>query len=604
MAMKKFLLTLTALTVMMTAVEAKVIKITLTDGSQQVYTSSELSAIDINDDGTLTVTTWDGNVLPPLKGTFEVIEVDDKTAVCTQYNDTLNFQIDADGIPVDLHSDRPITKINYVYPSKDPFGEPVTLSGTILIPDEVWAGQKKCEGILMMNHYTKFHRDEAPTVSNGELENMMLANPFRPNYIIVESDFYGFGATVRFPQAFAQGPHNARASLDGLIAARELLDQMGFDYGPLCFNLGYSSGGYDALFAQKVRDMEYADRISFDKTFAGGGPYMVSEAYRQYVLADTTAYNAVPLLLMVSTKETQGLDLQYADVFQPYICNRIDELINSKNYSSWPVCDSIGREKKVHEILTAPYCNLESEESRAMQEVLRTFDLTNDDWTPDLSQRIYIFHSRDDDYVPVQCARPIVSFLASKGFEPSIVPGKTNLQTNFLVKKMGHLSGTLVYYIQTLAAVKAWPAMYTNNRLNPLYAAIVKCKLPNIVRVMRRLDAIGLNCRGLLNCIAQKIVQDGEGSEEAIQAVQAALAEALSKLGVNTNELDEMLYDSGYDIQGFITELIEYMKEGADANDGDAAARSLVDGQGVEQTPAEEYELQMNDWLRQANLIP
>ena len=52
--MKKLLLAIMAL-VTSVAIQAKVIKITLSDGSQQVYTSSQLSAIDFNEDGTLTL---------------------------------------------------------------------------------------------------------------------------------------------------------------------------------------------------------------------------------------------------------------------------------------------------------------------------------------------------------------------------------------------------------------------------------------------------------------------------------------------------------------------------------------------------------------------
>ena len=210
--MKKLLLAIMALLTSV-AIQAKVIKITLSDGSQQVYTSSQLSAIDFNEDGTLTLTTYDGQVLPPIVADYDAVEISDEAVVYETFNDTLSFNIDADGVPVDLHATRPITKINYVYPSKDPFGEPVTLSGTILIPDEIWNGIASCEGILMVNHYTKFHRNEAPTLSNGELESMLLANPLNPKYIIVESDFYGFGVTVRFPQAFMQGLVNARSSL-------------------------------------------------------------------------------------------------------------------------------------------------------------------------------------------------------------------------------------------------------------------------------------------------------------------------------------------------------------------------------------------------------
>lgn len=626
--MKKIIYTLFLLLTCIVA-EAKVIKVTMTDGSVKVFTSSELSAIDFNDNGSITITTYDGQQLPALGADFSELAIGNEAAVSKVYADTLSFNIDADGIPVNLHSDRAIMKVNYVYPSVDPFGQPITLSGTILIPEEIWKGEARSEGILMVNHYTKFHRDEAPTISNGELENMLLANPLKPHYIIVESDFYGFGSTVRFPQAFMQGMVNARASLDGLLSARELLGQMGLEYGPLCFNIGYSSGGFDALASQKLRDKEYADLISFDKTFSGGGPSDVREAYRQYVITDSTAYNAVPLLLMVCTNETQQLGIPYSDVFQPYISSRIDELILSKSYSSWPVCDSIGREKKVHEILSETYCNLESPESQAIQELFASFSLNNSDWTPDPSQRIYLFHSRGDDYVPIQSARPMIPFFKSKGFEPSIIPGKTNLQTNFVVRNMGHLSATLVYFIQTLAAIKAWPVMYTDGQLNPQYQALISNDT-DIVMLMRQLDAMGIDCRALINNIASMLAGGGsgdgeEGGEVAPVDPQMIVMMALAKLqesGITVQELMEMSEDSGIDIQKLIIDLIAYLSEqpvvdeptsepteeplveqGEGQGEGNVQeapvrrAARLVKAMDSKITPAVGYEQQLRDWL-------
>lgn len=626
--MKKIIYTLFLLLTCIVA-EAKVIKVTMTDGSVKVFTSSELSAIDFNDNGSITITTYDGQQLPALGADFSELAIGNEAAVSKVYADTLSFNIDADGIPVNLHSDRAIMKVNYVYPSVDPFGQPITLSGTILIPEEIWKGEARSEGILMVNHYTKFHRDEAPTISNGELENMLLANPLKPQYIIVESDFYGFGSTVRFPQAFMQGMVNARASLDGLLSARELLGQMGLEYGPLCFNIGYSSGGFDALASQKLRDKEYADLISFDKTFSGGGPSDVREAYRQYVITDSTAYNAVPLLLMVCTNETQQLGIPYSDVFQPYISSRIDELILSKSYSSWPVCDSIGREKKVHEILSETYCNLESPESQAIQELFASFSLNNSDWTPDPSQRIYLFHSRGDDYVPIQSARPMIPFFKSKGFEPSIIPGKTNLQTNFVVRNMGHLSATLVYFIQTLAAIKAWPVMYTDGQLNPQYQALISNDT-DIVMLMRQLDAMGIDCRALINNIASMLAGGGsgdgeEGGEVAPVDPQMIVMMALAKLqesGITVQELMEMSEDSGIDIQKLIIDLIAYLSEqpvvdeptsepteeplveqGEGQGEGNVQeapvrrAARLVKAMDSKITPAVGYEQQLRDWL-------
>ena len=431
---------------------------------------------------------------------------------------------------------------------------------------------------------------------------MLLANPLKPNYIIVESDFYGFGATVRFQQAFLQGLANARASLDGLLAAKSLLDDLGFDYGPLCFNIGYSSGGFDALAAQKLRDMEYADRISFDKTFSGGGPSDVAEAYRQYVIKDRTAYNAVPLLLMVSTNETQKLNLEYKDVFQPEVASRIDELIFSKSYSSWPVCDEIGRDKLVSEILSGPYCDLNSTESQSIQQILKEFNLTNDDWSPDPSQRIFLFHSRGDDYVPIESARPMVAFLKSKGMEPSIIPGRTNFQTNFVVRNMGHLSATLIYFVQTLSAIQAWPKMYTDNELNPIYQELVGADV-DIVGTLRQLDDMGFDCRAVIRQIQERLADIG-GSDvtQDIDLLQLT-DDVLNKMGYIKEELAEMAEDSGLNISQLIVDFLIYLYEqpadngngGAPAMQALSRASSVLD---APLTPADQYKQQLRDWLK------
>lgn len=602
--MKKILLVLLILITSFATADAKVIKIKMADGSLRVYTSSELSAIDFNDDGTLTITTYDGQQLEASEAEFDEVEIGDEAAVATVYPDTLRFTIQADTTLIDLEIERPIMKMNYVYPSLDPDGQPITLSGTILIPEEIWTGAAVSQGIVMMNHYTKFNRDEAPTISNGELENMFMANPLKPNYIIVESDFYGFGATVRFPQAFLQGLNNARASLDGLLAARQLLTEQGIDYGQLCFNVGYSSGGFDALAAQKLRDMEYADRISFDKTFSGGGPSDVREAYRRYVINDSTAYNAVPLLLMVSTNETQHLGMDYANVFQPYICNRIDELILSKQFSSWPVCDSIGREKKIHEILSPLYCDLGSEESMAFQDILAGFNLTNDDWTPDTTQRIFLFHSRGDDYVPIQSARPMVSFLKDKGFKPHIIPGKTNLQTNFVLTKEGHLKATIYYFIQSLASIESWPLMYIGGQLNPLYATLIN-KTDDPVAIMRQLDALGIDCRTILKNIIAKMTGSEEGEDTELSPFQIImmLNEQLEKQGLTMQDLYEMSDDSGIDIIKLITDLAAYFSEQSDDDSNDIQpvpakkAARLLKAMEASATPADRNEQLLLDWM-------
>ena len=571
----------------------KVVKMTLEDGSEHVVTSSEIASIDFGEEGTLLVTTFDGKEYLTTEDLFEQITIGDKEEITGESDFTMEF-----GYNDIVLFTREAHRINFVYPTTDPWGMPISMSGIIVIPQNIYQGKDASEGVLLFNHFTIFNKEEAPTYGYFQLEGFFMANPLNLNYIVVESDFYGFGATERFPQAYVQGGVNGNANLDCLLAARRILEEMGFDYGPLTFNLGYSSGGFDALATQKQRDMEYIDQVSFDKTFAGGGPYDIKEAYTQYVTVDSTAYNAVLPLLMVATNEIQGLKLDYNDVFYPYIADKVDEWILSKKYSSWPVCDSIGREKKVHEILKPAYCDLESQESLMIQEVFDRLGIAYG-WTPDPTQKIYIMHSRDDDYVPVQAARNIISFLTQNGYEASIVPGKTNLQTNFVVKRLGHLTGMLVYTAQSVAALKAWPLMYTDGQLNPIYYDFISPE-SNLDTMLEQLQAAGIDVQAIISNILGQLGVDGTGNVD-IEAIKAQMVALAAQAGIDLNELLEMLADSGFDIDKMLNDIVNFLsQQPQDSQEG--AAAKLMHAVKTNTNPAAQYEQELEQWFKDNNV--
>ena len=591
----RYTLLLVAALLLGATAQAMVIKYVLEDGSMHAITSSELSAIDFNDDGSLTLTTYDGEVITTTECMFDELEIGTREVLLPGETD-LDLTFEYEGLSLGT---RPVRQYNFLYPTVDPQGDSITMSGRIVIPKNILDGEAPSQGILLFNHYTIFNRIEAPTEGFNTLEAMFLANPLNPDYIIIESDFYGFGSTVRFPQAYLQGTANGNASLDCLLAARRLLEELGIDYGPLTFNVGYSSGGFDALATQKLRDMEFSDRISFDKTFAGGSPSDILECYREYVRIDSTAYNAVLALLMVSLNETQQLGLTYEQVFTPYIASRIDEWINSKNYSSWPVCDSIGREKKVHEILNAPYCDLNSAESQIVQDLFAQNSIATG-WVPDPSQRLFIFHSRGDDYVPVQSARPVLRHLEQYGFEPSIVPGRTHLQTNFVVPKLGHLTATVVYLIQSIAAIKAWPQMYADGELIEPYATWAQVGTDfDLIVTLRALDEMGIDCRSIIQAVIDQL-QQGQDESSTMSDIVAAVMARLAELGIDEQALLEMGQDSGLDVEQLITDLVTYLNENPTQPEGmDAPARANEVYKSLTSplTPADEYADQLRHWL-------
>ncbi|MBR5102797.1 MAG: hypothetical protein IK092_06700, partial [Muribaculaceae bacterium] len=510
---------------------ALLIEYKLSDGTHSAITSSELSSIDFNDDGTVTFTTYDGQVIDGFDAKFEELELGSKEFLLPQTLDSI-IGFEYAGISVGKRS---VREFFFLYPTVDPQGDSITMSGRIIIPTNILNGEAPSQGLILMNHYTIFSRDQAPSTGFTTLEALFLANPLNPDYILIESDFYGFGATVRFPQAYLQGTVNAHATIDCLISCRKLLEEMGIDYGPLVFNVGYSSGGFDALATQKLRDNEFRDVIKFDKTFAGGAPSDINRCYREYIDIDSTAYNAVLAMLLVSTEDTQHLGISYDDVFQPYIAEKIDLWINSKEFNSAQVCDSIGREKKVHEILMPTYCDLESEESLEVQKMFVKNSIATD-WNADPESKLYIFHSRGDDYVPIQSARPVLRHLENCGFTPSLIAGKTNLQTNFIIPYFGHLSSTLVYLVQTVSAINSWPKMYTDGVLNEEYQQMLPND-PDVVAFLRNLDNAGFNCRGLILDVMSLIEEDEDG--EPSEFIAAILAK-LDEMGLNKQALLEM----------------------------------------------------------------
>ena len=602
--MKKILLALIAM-VACTTINAKVVKITLKDKSMQVYTSSQLSAIDFNDNGTTTIKSFDGQVLAELSSEVEDVEISDTEAITEIKPITMEFKpelLDAIKDPakdlkyletVDPLDSRAAHQINFVYPSIGPDG-PVTLSGCIFIPDEIWNAEKNSEGIVLFNHFSTSSPEFLPSNGMAFLESWFLANPLKPDFIIVESDLYGWGVTERFPQAYQQGDLNGQASVDALLAARRILRNLSVNTGILNFNVGYSSGGFDALATQRVRDMNYPYEIVFDKTFAGGAAADLERAYTDMVKRDSTGFTASIPLLLVATNETQKLGLNYEDVFTEELYSRLDELVFSKKYTVFAMSRAIGR-KKIHELLKAPYLDLESPESKFMQDVYERISLTNG-WMPDPAQRIFIYHSRTDDIVSVQSCRNLLKLFKENGYEPSIIPGATNLQTNF-VMPIGHMQGVLPWFIQTLAAIKAWPYMYYDGELNDTYKFLVDQTKNDPIALLRYFDSIGFDCRSMIKALLALNPTTMPYFKIEEETLEADLTIVCEQMGITYEDLCQMMEDSGIDLKTFVIELVRYMNENPEQDIFKADIRTLRSSSD-KVNPVEENENLLHDWLK------
>lgn len=609
--MKKILLALVAL-LGTVAVEAKVIQIKMSNGDPQIYTSTQLSAIDFNDDGTISVYDYNGALIATLNPDFDELTIDDEPVIyeytakemVTDLGGWISGLVESgamDSGDMDMSQLMPIIEqipvyrrwvrqLMYYYPSVDPYGDPITLSGCITIPLDIWSGREKSEGILLFNHFTISKNEACPTAGNTFYESYVMCNPVNPNYIMVTPDLYGFGATKRFPQAFVQGDLNGRGTIDGLLAAKRLLEEKGINYGPLTFNAGYSGGGSEALAALKTRDMQYADQVSFDKTFAGGSPADLAGTFSKIVEMGKVGLNLVMPLVMVATNETQHMGLPYNELFQEPLASQIGELILSKKYDTTEI-EAVLLGQELKDYVQPEYLDLTTPQSQNMLSVLEPLTMSNG-WTPDPSQNIYLFHFKDDDTVPVENSTDLVPLLMANGFTPSTIPGQTNLETNLTITSnitMSHFLGLFPFVIQTVAELVSWPLMYTNGQLNPEYQNIDFSDMTNPAALLNMLEAMGFDVRSMVNQVIAGLVANGQ--EVTVENVIAGLNAVMAENGISLVDLTTMLNGTGIDFSAMLNTIVEYLIN--EYYNGDvlkAPAAQL-------QTPMDQYKQQMNEWL-------
>lgn len=457
--MKKIFLLILAIISVMTS-QAKVVRILYSDGKQECYSSSQLGSIDFLKNGTVVITDYRGMVLSRrTNAIFESVIVDDSEVI----TDVTPLEIECPYIGQLPTFSRHVTRYNFLYPSHDPHGDPITLSGSIIIPQNILEGRDPSRGILLMQHYTVTQRDEIPTRGYNPTTCIMLANPMTPDYIVIESDFYGFGCSERFTQAYCCGVANGQASLDALNAGRRLLERMYVDYGELIFNIGYSGGAYDAIATLRAaQTLPGYEDIHFAKTFAGGGPYDLAEGYRDYVRRDSVFYLVVLPLLVSSLYENGLLDYTYNQLFTSRIAAGIPRWVLTKQYGSWDICDSIGHSTRISDMLRAPYHDLGSDASIGLAETFSQFSSMAPGWTPDPSERIYLFHAKNDEYVSPRITENLAQFLEANGYTRGSQFSDANLQIGTTVTSQGHVVSIADFALHVIPCIKNWETLHSN----------------------------------------------------------------------------------------------------------------------------------------------
>lgn len=512
---------------------------------------------------------------------------------------------------VNLYS-RKMHRIDISYLSKDHEGNAVNLSGYVAIPYDIYNGSQPCDGILLYNHYTQMDKSYAPTRGCSLGEDFVLANPLSPNYIVVASDFQGFGVSEDMPQAYCFGDYNGQASIDMLLASRKLLDDRNMSQGKFLINAGYSSGGYDAIATQRVRDMHYRDEIVFDKTVAGGAPFDIMEACRYYIdHKDDPQIDVLcmPMVLDVYNR-LANIGFTYEQMFKEPYNVKFQEWLSSGKYSTEAVMDSL-EGKTLTQIMQDNFLSKYSEEYEILRNVAKNYSLTRD-WTPDFSQKYYVMHLVRDNTVPVSSGREFLKFLSEfkyegtseRPFMKSIVPERTRLQTNFIIPDYHHtIVGGILFYLNLAATLTAYPVLYYDGELNTHYADLVEDA--TVMGIIHKLEDKGFDVKGAV----QNLTNGGTGG--SFFDVLAKIENTLNNLGTNTTEVLQIADDSGLELTDLL-QIYMYLTTPAESeSDGSASAanqgifdESDADARLSKAEPylTDYYQRSLYDWLKENNV--
>lgn len=474
---------------------------------------------------------------------------------------------------VNLYS-RSMHRIDIVYPSTDPKGNPTEMSGYVAIPNDIYKDNAPVDGILLNSHYTQMGYDGAPTRGYAQGEDYVMANPLRLNYIVVCSDQYGYGVTEGKGYYYCYGDANAQAGIDCLLAARELLDARGISQGKLLINAGYSSGGYEAIAIQKLRDMKYRDVISFDKTVVGGLPFDIVEAYDEMIAKkNDTNLKLFGLLMILDSYNTHaelGLDIPSL-LYEP-AASMFDEWFHTGKYSTQHVKDALDG-LAITEVVKDTLLNSKSPVVKMLKQAMKDVALEND-WEPDTTQNYFVLNVVHDCVVPAGSCRALPDFLAnyrydgkpSPLFKKSIVPEQTHLQTNFVIPSDDHVYvGGIAYYLNLAAMMAALPILYYDGELNTYYADLVKDATP--MTIIHKLEEKGIDLKKI---VRERMASEGGGAGDFFSLL-TQLDEKLEPYGFNSLELLLMADDSGLSLID-ILEIYYYLT----SEDNRAGVRSAM----------------------------
>ena len=284
----------------------------------------------------------------------------------------------------------PLEIYRVVYKTVDAFGNETQASGAVVIPVTYDTPLPLCN----YSHGTVVNRYDVPSYESDELILGILFGA--SGYVMSLPDYLGMGDSPG-RHLYCHAKTEATAGVDLLRAAKTIAASRNVLLNNQLFIFGYSQGGHASMALTREIQIEHADEFTITASAPMSGPYDMSGAQTDYVLADEP-YGApyyLPYLMFAYNEVYQMYDSPSDYLNSPY--DTILPPLFDGTHESWEidaVMPSVPKEIIKPEILDDFINNA----NNPFRVALRDNDLTN--WTPTVP--IIMYYCGGDELVNYQ----------------------------------------------------------------------------------------------------------------------------------------------------------------------------------------------------------
>ena len=282
-------------------------------------------------------------------------------------------------------------ELSGIYPSIDIDGNPITLSGKVILP-----AKGPVKRYILVSHYTIASNREAPS-NIFSLEGLLV----KLGYALIIPDYIGYGVTADLIHPYLVMDVTARNVLDMYKAVVPFMKAAGREpEHDDIYLMGYSQGGATTMAIQHM--IEHHDEpIKIRRVFAGGGPYDIKYTYDQFVETNFVSYPCAVPIMMQGMVVGNKLNLDMRTMMASNIFDNLNPWVNSKRYTTSQINALIGTQV-TSDLLTPIGMNRQSKEVSELYKAMTENSILTYSWTP--KAPVFMFHSMDDDVVPFENA--------------------------------------------------------------------------------------------------------------------------------------------------------------------------------------------------------